>query len=202
MELTSASLAAIFAATIGGLVSLLGLIISKEQSVSQFRQAWIDALRGEIASAVSYISDGVARLRQFDRDPSERVLDDDYVRGLHEKLCLIRLRLNPKDIPAPEILTLLKRIEDALTWGELDTSEEFFDQGMDKVRADVERVVELSQSLLKNEWTRVKTGEPFYKYSRRGIAVVLILFVGILTWATFSGIEVKEAPSLAASVEK
>ena len=38
------AIGAIAAALIAGLISLLGLIISKEQKVSDFRQAWIDAL--------------------------------------------------------------------------------------------------------------------------------------------------------------
>ena len=39
------SVGAVGAAIIAGLVSLFGLIIGKEQKVSEFRQAWIDDLR-------------------------------------------------------------------------------------------------------------------------------------------------------------
>jgi hypothetical protein len=40
---------AVIAAIIAGSIALLGLIISKEQKVSEFRQQWIDALRQDIA---------------------------------------------------------------------------------------------------------------------------------------------------------
>ena len=47
---------AIGAALIAGVVSLLGLVISKEQKVSEFRQAWIDALRSDVASLISHVN--------------------------------------------------------------------------------------------------------------------------------------------------
>lgn len=44
------AIGAIGAALIAATVSLLGLIISKEQKTSEFRQAWIDALRSDLGS--------------------------------------------------------------------------------------------------------------------------------------------------------
>jgi len=44
----------IIAAVIAAIVSLLGLIISKETKVSEFRQAWIDSLRAEIAAVITH----------------------------------------------------------------------------------------------------------------------------------------------------
>lgn len=48
------AIGAIAAALIAGLVSLLGLIISKEQKTSEFRQAWIDALRKELSAVIAH----------------------------------------------------------------------------------------------------------------------------------------------------
>lgn len=45
---------ATIAAIVAALVALLGLIISKEQKVSEFRQQWIDALRADIAATIRY----------------------------------------------------------------------------------------------------------------------------------------------------
>ena len=53
-ELPPLAIGAITAALITGLVSFLGLIISKEQKVSEFRQAWIDSLRSELAALISH----------------------------------------------------------------------------------------------------------------------------------------------------
>lgn len=44
----------IIAAIIAAVISLLGLLISKENKVSEFRQAWIDALREEIAEVITH----------------------------------------------------------------------------------------------------------------------------------------------------
>jgi len=44
----------IVAAVIAAIISLLGLIISKENKVSEFRQAWIDSLREEIAAVITH----------------------------------------------------------------------------------------------------------------------------------------------------
>ena len=46
----------LWAAFFAGVVSMVGLIIAKEQRVSDFRQAWIDALRGEIALLIGTIN--------------------------------------------------------------------------------------------------------------------------------------------------
>jgi len=48
------AIGAIIAATITGLISLLGLIISKEQKISDFRQAWIDNLRTELSLVITH----------------------------------------------------------------------------------------------------------------------------------------------------
>ncbi len=45
----------IVAAIIAGAVAFFSLIISKEQSVSEFRQQWIDALRKGIAIIVGCV---------------------------------------------------------------------------------------------------------------------------------------------------
>ncbi|MBS3927686.1 MAG: hypothetical protein KGZ65_03740 [Sphingomonadales bacterium] len=45
----------IIAAIIGAVVTLASLIISKESKLSEFRQAWIDSLRQEIADLLSNI---------------------------------------------------------------------------------------------------------------------------------------------------
>ncbi len=44
----------IIAAVIAAVISLLGLIISKENKVSEFRQAWIDSLREEVAAIITH----------------------------------------------------------------------------------------------------------------------------------------------------
>jgi hypothetical protein len=46
--------ATLLVAMIAGAFSLLGLVISKEQKVSEFRQTWIDALREDISELIAH----------------------------------------------------------------------------------------------------------------------------------------------------
>lgn len=55
---------AVGAALIAAIVSLIGLILGKEQKTSEFRQEWINSLRAEITqfvTNVTAISDQVKR---------------------------------------------------------------------------------------------------------------------------------------------
>lgn len=88
----------IAAALIAGLVSLLGLIISKEQKTSEFRQAWIDALRTELSAVIAH-ANAIHGAKAADfKTPAELWKDvrDDYV-GINEATARIRLRLNPNE---------------------------------------------------------------------------------------------------------
>src|SRR5271166_3862254 len=98
LGLPKESAGAIVAALIAGLISLLGLIISKEQKVSDFRQAWIDALRDDIAVVITHAhAIHGAYLANF---PTQRELwnsiSADFV-AINEAWARIRLRLNPKE---------------------------------------------------------------------------------------------------------
>ena len=46
----------IIVAIIAGFVSFIGLVITKEQKVSEFRQVWIDALRNDVAELMSAVN--------------------------------------------------------------------------------------------------------------------------------------------------
>jgi len=56
VHVPDAAIGAVVAALIAGIVSLLGLIISKEQKTSEFRQAWIDALRCDLTAFLTQIN--------------------------------------------------------------------------------------------------------------------------------------------------
>src|SRR5437764_8500336 len=90
---------AIVAAIIGGFVAFLSLVISKEQTVSNFRQQWIDALRQDIASLVSHITGihGESIVERTEpKDDLWRRVKDDFTR-FNEVIVRIRLRLNPDE---------------------------------------------------------------------------------------------------------
>lgn len=56
MQIPDAAVGAVTAALIAGIISLLGLIISKEQKTSEFRQAWIDALRADLTAYLTQVN--------------------------------------------------------------------------------------------------------------------------------------------------
>lgn len=88
----------IIAAIIAGYVAFFGLIISKEQTVSDFRQKWIDALREDISAVVSFATGihGDSVTARKHNDELWAKVKADSVR-LNEVIARIRLRLNPDD---------------------------------------------------------------------------------------------------------
>lgn len=108
MEIT---IGAIGAAVITGLLSLVGLIISKENKTSEFRQQWIDGFREEISDLIGRIEVILihGRLLHFEvnknhggvitpellNDCLEKIKDEvKEAHSLHRKLLL---RLNPNE---------------------------------------------------------------------------------------------------------
>lgn len=92
LEISDVAIAAI----ITGLISLLGLIISKEQKISEFRQEWINALRSEISSLISHgnaIYGGLVTKQLWEN------MKSDYL-GMNEATANIRLRLNVTEVEA------------------------------------------------------------------------------------------------------
>jgi hypothetical protein len=95
-----AGVVAIGAAIITAFVSFLTLIISKEQSVSEHRQEWIDALRKDIALIVGRViaihGESIIEPDDDDQDKLWFRLKGDWT-GFHRVIVRIRLRLNPKE---------------------------------------------------------------------------------------------------------
>jgi hypothetical protein len=150
---------AIVAALIAGVVSLLGLIVSKEQKTSEFRQAWIDALRSELSAVIAHANAihgaGAACLDT----PAElwKVVRADFV-GINEATAKIRLRLNPKEPQAKAVLSTIESLEQSLSPGRsMDYSQ---------INAIEKKLVGEAQVLLKEEWHRVQAGESTYRIAR------------------------------------
>ncbi len=149
---------AIIAAVIAAVISLLGLIISKENKVSEFRQAWIDALRAEVAAVITH---GHAIFQAFDAVVGEpkglewKEIREDFV-ALEEQAARIRLRLNPTEKPSIALMEVL---------GEFHSLFRNFSvtPDPDKVDSVSKRLLKVTQPVLKSEWRRVKRGELVYK---------------------------------------
>lgn len=176
-------LGTVSAAMVAGLISFVVTILTKEQKTSEFRQAWIDALRQELSEFVSIripiadiatlkLNQGrtVAEVRDFMLN--ECPLEIKQLLGLRIR---ILLRLNPNEHTA-----LIKLVEKVYSYGPARDEPHIFD--MDKL--ETEFVAE-SQRVLKKEWKRVKRGElTFFLTKWLSFVVFLLSLIFTLVYAT------------------
>jgi|JI10StandDraft_1071094.scaffolds.fasta_scaffold1127550_1 hypothetical protein len=172
------ALGAVIAACIAALVSLLSLIISKEQKTSEFRQAWIDALRADISAVVAHANaiHGAAAA-QFDTAAKTwEAAREDFV-GINQATANIRLRLNSKEKESQAILKSIENLEAHLSPGVLDFRE------LDTIE---KQLVADAQVLLKKEWLRVRSGEPVFQAAKWLFLLLIVTSVAFISYHLIS----------------
>lgn len=174
LELPDLAIGATLAALITGILSLLGLVISKEQKNSEFRQEWIDSLRSEIAKLIAHINSAHGGFISHDGNLDElwKIVREDYV-GINEATAKIRLRLNPTENNSKKILDSIDDLEKLFKENKM-YNYQILDQ-FEKQLVDRSRVV------MKIEWNRVKRGEPTYRAAK--YSAIFIIFLTIITLA-------------------
>lgn len=195
MELPAQALiaaATVVAALIAGLISVVNLTLTKEQKTSEFRQAWIDGLREDLACFFSS-SRAVSRAIEESALSGDGEGKNSFEFG-NEKLVELRhgaalsyykikLRLNPDETDHIELLRLLGRaIEEQNTYFTSRAK-----RGEPLVA--LERAADFARPVLKVEWNRVKNGERPFRIVRNGvvpvIVVLCIVFVAFLLHSKF-----------------
>ena len=168
-----AALGAIAAAIIGAVISLLSLIISKENKISEFRQEWINEFRKDIASAISNVSTINILFSANNQDD----IKSEYInawKNTSNSLALIELRLNIKEENHLALQGMIRETEDLIRNGE---SGQYNQSEAESLQ---DRVVALTQIILKDEWDRVRKGETTFQNAKNiasvSIALVFILF--------------------------
>lgn len=142
----------IFAALIAGLISLVGLIVAKEQKTSEFRQAWIDATRESISAYLTSLNSVHDALQVKYKDHAEKVDKlGPFYREANKSAMDLYLRLNPKESAHVELFDMMDEV-----W-KISTKDETFK--LEKLKDLEDSIVKKSQSILKSEWRRVKRGE-------------------------------------------
>lgn len=172
------AIGAIAAALIGATISLVGLIVSKESKVSEFRQSWIDSLRSELSTFLAS-ANSIASARGIEyRNDKERL---ETLRPIYERLnetyYSIALRLNPTETESKNLRGCIVRISSYVNSGQ--------QSDFSKFDSDRTEFINLSNIVLKKEWKRVKTGEPVYKVARwiaTSATVFLIAIAGYLVF--------------------
>jgi hypothetical protein len=167
--------ATVAAALIAGFFSFLNLVISKEQKVSEFRQAWIDELREDISQYVSSITYLASTNQVWIAEGRQQALE--YHKAMQssfesatQHFTSILLRVNPLDsdtIMKPkneEFLSRLISVRDAVRNDDYKGARKLADTLSD-----------LAQPILKHEWERVKKGERIYRLTRYAAAALIVI---------------------------
>ena len=173
------SVGAVGAAIIAGLVSILGLIIGKEQKVSEFRQAWIDELRKCFVNYlvnINSIADAV-RLSKANKQASDLALVESY-KALNEASHGIDLRINAKEQSAKDHRTAMSKFEEIAKENANLTPEKIL---------DIEKeFLEAARVLLKFEWKRVKRGERAFLWTKRIVLASIIVMLLTFLYLSFA----------------
>lgn len=190
-----AAAAACLAAFIAGIVSLVGLLISKETETSGFRQNWIDNLRDDVATLIAHANQIHAyfgepqefRKREFDYSEFWRSTRDNYLE-LNRASTRIKLRLNPGECDSRLILESMSELEELFKSRQLFTDPVASGAVIQKISDSIERNM---PPLLKAEWKRVKSGEPIYRQAKRTAliwALVTAVLTALLVWAALRSV--------------
>ncbi|RZF59037.1 hypothetical protein EWE75_24000 [Sphingomonas populi] len=170
---------------VAGLIAAMSAVIGKENKISEFRQAWIDAQRIDLATltaeAVAYAgeiesSKKVERLAAFD--------------AAHAR---IELRENPEE----EEWTAVRAELDALREDMLKPVPETV-----ALRDRRMTILEAARLPLKANWTIVKTGEPWFRRFKNAIIVAIVaavtIGVTVALWLGPTGLSMRPAASVVA----
>ena len=169
----------IIVALIAVLVSFVGLIITKEQKTSEFRQKWIDEIRADIASLMGNLSQYSTKWLilkdKENKESRENFLDDNIslINEIHVLFYRIELRLNPeKD---EDLIEVLNKIDLMIKSPNKMNQDSLFENLTEKLRLQ-------SHEMLKTEWERVKSGEPIFVIIKCSFGIMG--FVALLKYIT------------------
>lgn len=147
----SADLITFIIAVLAGVVSIVGLVITKENKISEFRQLWINDLRNSLVK----LSKNMFILQCMHAENAPRAGITNQSINVKESISEVYLRINKLN-PNKEELKLIDVIE------ELDY---FIGAYGNKDYNDLDKkLIHASASVLKSEWTRVKNGEKKYRF--------------------------------------
>lgn len=150
------------AAVIAAGAAFVGMVLGKEQKTTEFRQDWINAQRNDIACMLALAANS-----------SENLLDNAKPRAnFDEAFARVRLRENPDTPEWNFVIAELCRLRSAAF--EMRVSE--------TVTASDQRVVALTQRLLKDEWMRVRGGERSFKVAKYVLPPTIFLVGVALAW--------------------
>lgn len=186
----------ITAALLTGFFSFMNMVSSKENKVSEFRLAWIDGLRNEIAEHISAAQELARVSDTFDflaahTDEEKQKLEIEryketraaYARAT-ESLSKIQLRLNANHISEDSITPEANLMKAILKAREFSVRGDF-----DSVIDTCADIRSAAAPILKSTWDLVKRGELGYRRIRNYtlIAITTGLYI-IIIFGTYIGV--------------
>ena len=180
-----------FAAIVGGFFSLMNLVSSKEQKVSEFRQDWINSLRESISSYIAslyYLSTLYQHYIEQNPDKKNRF---EMTKGVEETYSQVNKMYNDIifRINENEKKPDLKKLNDDFL-AALEESRDLFNKNrLEEVKVSCNKVRTYAKPLLKIEWERVKSGEPAYRYSKYFSVVILSVGISLFSYTSYKIID-------------
>ena len=175
---------AVLAASITGAISFVSLVTSKEQKISEFRQAWIDAFRSELADfssqarrvSLEHIPVNLKALKAplleqleiADREAEKPDPFHENRQRMAQSYYALRLRLNPQEADHKQLLKHLDNVYEILN---------SHSDSYGKCVIELDNLIKAAQAVLKREWVRVKDGEGSYRVAKWGALLAVVLFV-------------------------
>ncbi len=169
--------APIIAAGIGGAVAFLAAIFTKETKTSEFRQAWIDGVRSDVAELLARAN---SLAFYVDSKKKYNVEEGNIVEGLYRRdedlvtlhMCRRRiiLRLNYK-----EHSQLVSQIDGLAGMAPTEITGQL-------VGRYAEVITKLSGDIFSKEWKRVKRGEPIFRIAKYLSLLLFLGLVGYFLW--------------------
>lgn len=163
---------AIAVALIGGGISLALAILTKDQKTSEFRQAWIDALRDDVSKLVAHMSvvKSISNIvKEMREDEKQKFILSKQEHFIETGVVVTRIRLRLNRTKDKKLIDLVAKMEG------LGKDPEAYDQR-------VEDIVVEAQSVLKTEWKRVKRGEWSFRLLK--YFSLLVLLCGV--WMSYT----------------
>lgn len=161
------TIGAVGAAIIAGVISVLSLVLGKEQKISEFRQAWIEELRKALINYIANIN-LVADTIRAQRAQGEVNYDSllPHYKNLNEATTNIKLRINDAEEPAKALLAAMKDFEELARRND--------DLTPPNIKLVEDKFLKASSSLLKFEWKRVKRGEAMFVFTKWSLIVMVL----------------------------
>jgi hypothetical protein len=166
----------LLAACLAAFAAIVGLMITKEIKIAEFRQAWINELRAslcELSSKLAYLSEKTARKSPLAIADGPaltgevNVLNAEEICDIYKVIYQVKLRINSLS-PSPEEKSLLDFLDKHTESNNFSTF---------LLKDTQEQFLNLCASVLKNEWERVKTGGRFYVNSSNLAKILFVYFM-------------------------